>query len=466
MFNNNKDFYPTSDILIEQMLENCFMNRHSNVLEPHAGKGNIVDYLERVKKIEKSRIDVCELDNNLQMILRSKKYRLVDSDFLNYFPDKYYRLIIMNPPFSNADQHLDHALNIRQGAEIISLYPTESINNPYSQLRKSVLYKIKQLSGTIENLGSCFIDSERSTRVEVSLIKIPYSPKDIKSEFDMSDFTFDSKNVNFNYDELNNQLAKTDLIDNLVDRHLAIRNSLKEYINALNKIKFYSNDYITIYESDFKECDSTSLDIYYQNLCNMLKKKSWNQLLYKTDFSNKLTSEMRKNFYNFIDSQESLSFNKHNIEKLFDTLFLNKSNIINDCIEKVFDSITNYSKDNVTEIETWKTNKSWKVNKKFIVPKVLEYSNTLEVLSNRVETITDIEKAMYFILGKEFVESKSITHLIKTNRYLTSTWYESELFLFKGFKKGTIHMQFKDEFLLSQFNTIASKSKNWIGTGN
>lgn len=466
MFNNNKDFYPTSNILIELMLKDCFMYRHSNVLEPHAGKGNIVDYLVNFKKIEKSRIDVCELDNNLQMILRSKNYRLVDYDFLNYFPDKYYRLIIMNPPFSNADQHLDHALNIRQGAEIISLYPTESINNPYSKLRKSVLYKIKQLNGTIENLGSCFVDSERSTRVEVSLIKIPYSPKDIKSEFDVSEFNFDSKSVNFNYDELNNQLARTDLIDNLVDRHLAIRNSLKEYINALNKIKFYSKDYITIYESDFKECDSTSLDIYYQNLCNMLKKKSWDQLLYKTDFSNKLTSEIRKNFYNFIDSQESLSFNKHNIEKLFDTLFLNKSNIINDCIEKVFDSITNYSKDNITEIETWKTNKSWKVNKKFIVPKVLTYSNSLEVLSNRVETITDIEKAMYFILGKEFVESKSITHLIKTNRYLTGTWYESELFLFKGFKKGTMHLQFKDEFLLNQFNMIASKCKNWIGSGN
>ncbi len=51
-----------------------------------------------------------------------------------------------------------------------------------------------------------------------------------------------------------------------------------------------------------------------------------------------------------------------------------------------------------------------------------------------------------------------------TNRYYSDT-FENEHFKFKIFKKGTLHIDFKDLKVLDQINLIAAEGKNWIGQG-
>ena len=83
------------------------------------------------------------------------------------------------------------------------------------------------------------------------------------------------------------------------------------------------------------------------------------------------------------------------------------------------------------------------------------------------EKLLDIEKALCFVSGKKFTDIKSNTIDSVVNRKkdkdLTfGNWYDSEFFKFKIFKKGTLHLEFKDKFLYEQFNIIACKGKNWL----
>ena len=44
-------------------------------------------------------------------------------------------------------------------------------------------------------------------------------------------------------------------------------------------------------------------------------------------------------------------------------------------------------------------------------------------------------------------------------------WHESAFFRVKAFKKGTVHLEFKDEALWTKFNLTVNQGKNQIGTG-
>lgn len=100
LYNGNNDFYPTPAHLARKMLDKVNFKEVTTVLEPSAGKG---DLIEIVKQKEggfygyKFDIDAIEKDANLRHILNGKEYRTVHDDFLTYETFKQYDLIIMNP---------------------------------------------------------------------------------------------------------------------------------------------------------------------------------------------------------------------------------------------------------------------------------------------------------------------------------------------------------------------------------
>lgn len=117
------EFYPTPPNLIDKMLDSIDMNHINTVLEPSAGKGNLVRAVS--DKMRHGRrytgrddysgcVDCIEIDENLRHILKGYKYRVVHDDFLTYHSRKIYDLIIMNPPFSDGDKHLLRALDMQQ----------------------------------------------------------------------------------------------------------------------------------------------------------------------------------------------------------------------------------------------------------------------------------------------------------------------------------------------------------------
>ena len=131
----NRDFYPTPPEVITQMLEGETI-AGKTILEPSAGIGNIVDYLQA----EGGEVLACEINDDLRIIL-SHKCKILEWDFLKVTSDQisHINMIVMNPPFSADEKHISHAYNIAPpGCKIIALCNTATLENTYSHARREL----------------------------------------------------------------------------------------------------------------------------------------------------------------------------------------------------------------------------------------------------------------------------------------------------------------------------------------
>lgn len=103
----NRDFYPTPDSVLDLMMINC---KGETIFEPSAGKGNIIDY---AKSHGAKDVLFCEINTDLAEICKSKA-RFLQHNFLDVRPEQisHVTLILMNPPFSEAAKHIQHAWDI------------------------------------------------------------------------------------------------------------------------------------------------------------------------------------------------------------------------------------------------------------------------------------------------------------------------------------------------------------------
>lgn len=175
---------------MEQICKDIQWDQIHTILEPSAGKGNIVDFLKEVenKGITKSirlsdgmrnfkqnldfDIDVIEIEEDLQNILEGKKYRLVHDNFLTFATFKHYDLIIMNPPFCNAEKHLLKAIQLQKkyGGNIVCILNAETIRNPYSLERKRLAQMLEEYDAEIKFYEEAFSHSEHPTDVSVAVV--------------------------------------------------------------------------------------------------------------------------------------------------------------------------------------------------------------------------------------------------------------------------------------------------------
>ena len=177
-----KNFYPTPQSLIKKMVDKIVKVNEVKILEPSAGRGDIVDYIEKNQKEifgyykwnGRIDIDCIEIDDNLQKMLIGKGLRVVYNDFLDFSTYKIYDLIIMNPPFDCGDKHLLKAISLMEktGGQIICLLNAETLKNPYSVYRQDLINKMEVLKAEIEFLKDEFKNADRKTSVEVALINI------------------------------------------------------------------------------------------------------------------------------------------------------------------------------------------------------------------------------------------------------------------------------------------------------
>lgn len=177
-----KDFYPTPEEVIAQMLTGHDVVGKI-VLEPSAGSGNIVDYLQKNYAKE---VIACEQNAKLRRIVESK-CRVIADDFLEVRAQdiSHINMIVMNPPFSDARKHILHAFEIAPGGcEIITLCNSSDILGGWSETKDQT--KLRELVGEYgysEHLGNCFSTAERQTNVSVSCIHL-YKQKTGEQEFE------------------------------------------------------------------------------------------------------------------------------------------------------------------------------------------------------------------------------------------------------------------------------------------
>lgn len=426
----HKEFYPTPIEVLQLMQIDC---DNKIVLEPHAGKGDIIDFC-----FNNGAKDVLaiEINEDLQKIVKEKA-KLIGSDFLECKPEQisHINLIVMNPPFSNADKHILHAYEIApDGCEIIALCNYQTIENQYAYRKLNSLISNYGISS---NLGDVFSTAERTTGIDIGLIKL-YKP------ISSNDFQFEGFFMDEEEEEQQGEgIMQYNEVRSLVNRYVDTMKSfdlMKDSIDRINRITSQiglSEVRLSIgYDKNITDKKEFGKEI---------QKQSWKHIFNKMNMEKYVTSGVMKDINKFVETQEKVPFTMKNIYKMLEIIVGTRQQTFNRALEEAVDNFTRHTHDNRYMVNGWKTNSGHMLNKKFICEGIVEvsYGGKLQVRydSYNGRKINDLVKILCNITAKDYNSIGDIYHL---KDITSNTWYEWAFFEVKFFKKGTMHIKFKD----------------------
>lgn len=484
-----KEFYPTPQNIIDKMLFDLDFTMIKSILEPSAGKGDIVEALKKKegnhnkyygKQYYQFDIDCIEADQNLQHILKGKNFRVVYNDFLTYNTMKEYDLIIMNPPFSNGCKHLLKALEMQQrnGGAVVCLLNAETLKNLCTNDRQYLQRKLTEYNAKIEFIQNAFLDAERKTAVEIALVKVQL-PEVQRESFILEGLRKAKDQKEFQAEE------STKLIDS--DFFKAIVKQYQLEVEAGIKLikEYYAMQpfILSQFGKDEKTgetiqkggciismtCSKNGLSV--NEYIKMVRSKYWNALFENKRFIGQLTNNLQRDFYNKVEELSNYDFSLYNIYQLKIDIQKKVVKGIEDTIIDLFDELSyKYSywdetSKNIHYYNGWKTNQSWIINKKVIIPlraynefwgryepsdykivnKLQDMEKCFNYLDGGLTEAVDLEESLKF--AEEYGETKDIQL-----KYFTVTFY----------KKGTCHITFNNDELLKKFNIFGSQHKGWL----
>ena len=508
---NNPDFYPTPLETIQRMLQGVNL-LDKVVLEPSAGKGDILDYLNDIG----ANTVFCETSKELAQI-SSQKATFLHSDFLEVTPDQISHIdyLVGNPPFSKDVEHIQHAWDIcPDGCTIIMLCNWESIDNTYSRSR-SRLKTLIQENGTSENLGNVFSTAERKTDVEIGLV-ILFKPQIGESEFDgYFDMFEDAENFT------ENGLIPHNEVVEVVNRYIGAVKMFDEVEEASNKINSLTSPFS--YNNIKFGAHRTSNDGGYHPITReaykkSLQKSAWKTIFSKLNMEKYVTQSVLDKLNKFVEKQTNVPFKLSNVWKMIDAIYQTYEENMNLAINEIFETLTYHSHENRYEVESWKSNSHYLISRKFIMPYMTSPSHVRGMsisYNGRYKVINDLNKALCFLVGKNYndigdmwdlfyrnsikdpkyydTEERREKYAIKYERCVRDMgkasmpkkdyvdmkiksdiekcpdshtfeygkWYDWGFFEIKGYKKGTMHFKFKDESVWATLNQRIAKINNW-----
>ena len=275
---------------------------------------------------------------------------------------------------------------------------------------------------------------------------------------------------------------KVEILDILLayeHRYTAAVEAFGDLKKAINKFRFFASD-VFISSYAISEYVAMAEKDDFNTFVRRFNTACWNKILSESKFESFLTTNVRRSFSEKFSHQSKLAFTKANMIMLFDILWHNKTDILESCIEDVFDIMTLYYHENRAHIEGWKTNDAWRVNRKVILPRHISYGSYASAqhlkeygasfsLAYRSE-LNDIDRCMCYIEGRRLehictIEDALRNHFRRLGNVKTGDKFqnkiESTYFEIRFFKKGTLHLIFKDEFLWQEFNYRAAKYKGF-----
>ena len=490
MFAENKDLYPTPQNLIDKMLFDLDFSMIRSILEPSAGKGNIVEALKKKEEIRsygynkyQFDIDCIEADQNLQHILKGKGFRVVYNDFLTYDTMKEYDIVIMNPPFSNGCKHLLKALEMqsRNGGAVICLLNAETLKNLCTNERMDLQRKLTEYNAKVEFIQDAFLDAERKTSVEIALVKVQL-PEVQRESFILDGLRKTQEQREFSETE-GTQLIDSDFFKSIVNQYqLEIEAGIK-----LIKEYFAMQPFIL---SEFGKDEKTGETIQkggciismtvgrnglsVNEYIKAVRRKYWTALFENKKFIGQLTNNLQRDFYNKVEELSYYDFSLYNIYQLKIDMQQKVVKGIEDTIMELFDELSHKyhwldeTSKNIHYYNGWKTNQSWIINKKVIIPlkgfKDLEYSwgGFKPTNNDTIRKLQDIEKCFNYLDGG-LTEAVDLEESLKfAEEYGETKDIQLKYFTVTFYKKGTCHITFSNEELLKKFNIFGSQHKGWL----
>ena len=512
-------FYPTPPSIAEKMLAGLDMMYVRSVLEPSAGKGDLIEAIGRKnlamyqydRAIE---VDFCEIDPYLRQIckynfsdekkheiyeqyeplqrrsfsalsesekrehrrldreldlFRKTKVYCVHDDFLTYRTYKHYDLILMNPPFANGDEHLLRAIKMqeRQGGSVICLLNAETVRNPYTGIRIQLAAKLKEYDAKIEYVENAFSDAERKADVDVAIIRvhIPQPPPD------ESDIWKRMKKAVEEDDIPDPELHRTEVAATmeLVRQYKALIPYMGRSLKGNES--FDKMPILNLVVGDDNYLHGFDLDKYMRTV----RLKYWSALFSNEKFIGRLTSELRDKYHEQINRMADYEFSAFNIKQVALEMQSEMTQGIEKAIMDLFEKLTYthaYDPDfssNKHYYNGWVTNKAWKIGKKCIIPTYgmfSWYKSSRETfyVSEAYKVISDIEKAFDYLDGGRTGEINLLSRLEGASAQGKTRNIECKYFKIDIFKKGTTHIKFYPEAmpLVDRLNIYASQKKGWL----
>lgn len=394
------EFYPTPESLVEKMLQGIDWNMIESILEPSAGKGDILRVLGVKENIlfRPFDVDCIEIDANLRQILKynfseerekeisqkikdiedsrkwdmeTRKYseltaaqemelqslkaekqtflkngiHIVYDDFLNYEPFKKYDLIIMNPPFSNGDKHLLKALKIQEkGGSIVCLLNSETLKNPYTDSRRELLKQLNKYGATIEYIQNAFVSAERKTGVEIALVKVHI--EQTQEESDIYNRLKESEHLEDIPEDVTD-IEVTDYIKMITNQfNVEVKAGLeliRQYralqpymLDSFSKGDKYIRSILTLTDDNGRNYKDVSINGYVQKT----RLKYWEALFSNPKFTGKLTSKLQEEYRSKVNSFKDYDFSEFNISTIAAEMNSRVKTGIEDEIIKMFDRLT------------------------------------------------------------------------------------------------------------------------------
>lgn len=472
----NEEFYPAPAPIIKQMLSKISKSA-SHFLEPSAGKGDIAEALINHNYHGRKNVDCIEASPELCAILQDKDLPIVGHDFLTYDGVCYYDAIVMNPPFSNGDEHLLKAWDFLHDGEIVCLLNEETLKNPYTKSRKRLNVIIESYGGEVEYLGDCFSTAERKTSVRVALVYLKKEAEDDSLDLWASDKEENAVNDDI---EINNIPATIDRLGNMQHFYDEANSHMFKAFQHIRKAQaFMDANEVTLYSSDIESILGMATKNINSAKAAFIKKHrntAWHKVFSRMEFHKHLDKKQRNDLLRDVDRNGNIPFTKENIKGTLLNVFKQRQKLFEQSVANVFDELCRYYDGNANHKEGWKTNDNYKINKKIIFPYGCEFNQKYgryfsTHYGHHMDIYNDLDRVLCVLTGRDFEECETIGQCLSRKFEILGREVhapfdnetESRFFYIKFYMKGTVHLKFKDDAHWKLFNQTAAKGRAWLG---
>lgn len=470
----NPDFYPTPPDVAALMLDPLDL-RGLVVLEPQLGSGNLA---AECTARGAARVIGCEIEPKLRSLLagspaaRAGTLQLIGEDFLQLQAADVAMVgaIVMNPPFSAGAAHLLHAWEIAPpGCPIVSLLNKGTLDHWHSGARQE-LQPLIEAYGGVQHLGQCFREAERTTNVEVSLVRLrkPGELSGDPGEFD--GFFLGPDDV----EAEGHGLIRYNLARDMVQRYVeACRIFDEQLVTAARLQTVLDGVYAPKSEGRWATDPKSSLAVMItengvpraaNEFRKDLQRQLWEVVIKRMNLERTATSQLREDITKFTEQQAHVPFTMRNIYRMLEIIVGTHEQRMDKAVIAVFDEFTRHTKENRWGVEGWVTNEQYLFGKKFIIDHFaeLEYSGTVSIKNyggNRTR-MDDLIKALCSLTGKDYEAMKDPADGYRC--LVPGEWRDWGFFRFKVFKKGTGHFEFKDLDDWAILNKRVAKIRGWV----
>ena len=493
----DRQFYPTPSWLVGKMIGKINWKDVRTILEPSAGKGDIIDALQKVRLkyrsprslyssyelLQGKEIDAIEIDEDLRHILNDKEIRVVGDDFLRFNAAKKYDVAIMNPPFAQGAAHLMKAIRLmKRGGQIVCLLNANTILHPSTLEQMDLVKELQKYNGRVEYIDG-FRNAQRTANVKIAIVSLSIPAPDEKESLFWGKIK-KAKESEFKSIRDNNELATGSFIDQLILHFQMETNAayafFREY-NALSKnlrcsFEEKSSPMIGL-KVGRNEVRDTFSSADWNEFVKVLREKYWRALFDRSEITRLMTSAVSQRYSEKMNELKEYEFSKFNIQQIMDDLSFSMKTSVEDAIEHLFDELSSkhswYEEcaNNIHYYNGWRTNEAHKVGMKAILPVNgyrSNYKNDKELDTWHIcSVIADLELALSYLdygttvgLNMKWDISSAVSAAASHLRNnATFTYFDATFY-----KKGTCHIKFHPEAekLIDRLNIFVGQKRNWL----